>query len=317
LKIIITGISGYLGSELTKTLSQYEIIGVDIKEPEKIQENVIFIKKSILDDDLSIIFKKYNPEVCIHLAWNVNPVHKKNLSQAFDLDYNGTKNILRLCRDFEVKHIIFVSSTLAYGALKDNPSYLIEESPLRAKNTFHYAYHKKKVEIELIQPFIRESKSLVTVLRPTGFLGPKVNNYVSNILRAKILPVMMSGRNTKIQFLHIKDLVEVIDLIVGKRISGIYNIAPDDDISMNDIPKILPGHKIYIFESLARFLISFAWFFHMYKAPSAYLDFVRYEFIVSNDKIKKELNWSPKYSTEDAIRSIIDFKNIKTPETTN
>ena len=309
MKIIITGISGYLGFELAKALPKYEIIGIDINEPKKgFPNNVIFYKESILNPHISDIFSLHKPEVCIHLAWVVSPIHNKN--KAYNIDCNGTKNIFSNCRQFHVRHIIFMSSTLAYGALKDNPELLTEEDPLRARSTFHYSYHKRLVELEIVHPFINENKNiLVTILRPPGFLGPMANNYISSILKAKLLPVMIGGRFTKIQFIYIDDLLEVIELIVSKSIAGIFNVTPDNTILMKDLPNLLSGHKIYIPESIARFLIRIAWFFRLYKAPSSYLDFVRYEFNASNEKIKRELGWNPQYTTEQAIKSLL--KNEK------
>ena len=220
MKILITGISGYLGYELANKLADHEIVGLDIKEPQKqFPTNVLFINKSILDSDLEDIFKKFQINTCIHLAWTVTPVHKKKLKKAFEVDFTGTKVVLENCKAFNVKHIIFMSSTLAYGALKNNPEWLTEKDPLRAKKSFHYAFHKKIVEEELLNPFINDNPSIkVTILRAPGFLGPMANNYIANILRSKILPVMIGGRHTRIQFLHIQDLLDAIEQVIENQV---------------------------------------------------------------------------------------------------
>lgn len=307
MKFLITGISGYLGFELAKKLTSHTIIGVDIKDPkEPFPDNVIFIKKSILDPSLEKIFEQHLPQIVIHLAWTVTPVHKKKIKQAFELDYNGTKVILEYCTKYKVQYLVFMSSTLAYGALETNPSTLTEASPLRAKKSFHYAYHKRIVEQEIIQPFIQENPSIVvTVVRAPGFLGPTINNYIAHILRSSFLPVMIGGRNTSIQFLHISDLLDFFSLVIDNKVSGIFNVAPDDCMLMKDIPKILPGMKIYVPEFIARLGISLLWFFHAYQAPSSYLDFVRYPFIASNKKAQEELGWRPNYTSKDAILTLL------------
>ena len=308
MKILITGVSGYLGYELAKKLSSHQIIGIDIKKfRSEFPKHVKFINKSILEPDLESVFAQIAPDICIHLAWTVTPVHKKYLQKALELDYTGTQKIFYYCKSTQVKHIIFMSSTLAYGALKDNPEILTEESPLRAKKSFHYAYNKRIVENEIVQGFIRENPSIkVTVIRAPGFLGPTVKNYVSGILKSKFLPVMIGGRQTPIQFLHIKDLLDVFELVIDKEIAGTYNVAPSDTLLMKEIPNHLKGIKIYLPEFLARLGVSILWFFHFYKTPSSYLDFVRYPFLVSNDKIRKDLGWKPQYSTKDAIESLIE-----------
>lgn len=307
MKILITGISGFLGYELTKFLSKHDLVGIDFKEPAKpFPDNVIFYKKNILEESILEIFRTHGPDVCVHLAWIVSPVHANKLKTAYEIDYTGTTKILQYCKLSSVNHIIFMSSTLAYGALKDNCHILTEKDPLRANMSFHYSYHKKLVETEIVQPFIKENPNIkVTILRASAFLSQDVSNYVADVLKAKILPVMIGGRNTRIQFMHIQDLLDVISKIIEKRVIGIFNVAPDDYVIMKNLPKLLPGHKVYVPELLARFSIKIAWFLHINSAPSSYLDFVRYEFIASNEKLKKELEWKPKFSTSEAIKSLL------------
>lgn len=310
MKIVITGISGFLGSELAKKLTNHELIGLDIREPtEKFPTNVVFYKKSILSEEINEVFTTHKPDICVHLAWTVNPVHKKKLKSAYKIDYLGTEAIFSQCKDQNVKHIIFMSSTLAYGALRDNDHVLTENDPLRAKKNFHYSYHKRLVETEIVQPFMKENPDIrVTILRPTAFLSKDVTNYVSDVLRAKILPVMIGGKDTRIQFMHLNDLLDVISQIMEKKIAGIYNVAPDDYVIMKELPELLPGHKICVPEFLARVSIRIGWFLHIYNAPSSYLDFVRYEFVASNAKLKRKIDWKPKFSTSEALRTLSERK---------
>jgi len=72
---------------------------------------------------------------------------------------------------------------------------------------------------------------------------------------------------------------------------------------MIQIPKILKGHGVQVPLRILKVLLWVQWKLHLSRAPPAYLDFVAYPFVATNQKIK-ELGYSPKYSTEEALRSI-------------
>lgn len=63
----------------------------------------------------------------VHLAFIMAVTH--NRKKAYDIDVNGTRNVLKACD--KTKKIIAVSSTSVYGAHPDNPEWLTEDRPLR------------------------------------------------------------------------------------------------------------------------------------------------------------------------------------------
>ncbi|MFX0125330.1 MAG: hypothetical protein ACFFAE_17005 [Candidatus Hodarchaeota archaeon] len=110
------------------------------------------------------------------------------------------------------------------------------------------------------------------------------------------------NEDTPIQFLHPEDALEGFKLMLDQRLEGAYNICPDIDVLVGQIPRILKGCGLKVPLRLLRALLWIQWKLRLSRAPPAYLDFVAYPFIASNQKIR-EIGYSPKYSTKEVLLS--------------
>jgi UDP-glucuronate 4-epimerase len=143
MKILITGVAGFIGFSLTKYLqkniSNTKIIGVDnlndyysLKLKKKrisnlSKKNFIFLKLDICDKTrLNSIFLKYKPEIVINLAAQAGVRYSVDYpSKYIDSNINGFFNILSLCKEYKAKKLIYASSSSVYG---DNKAFPIKET---------------------------------------------------------------------------------------------------------------------------------------------------------------------------------------------
>ncbi|MEZ5024267.1 MAG: NAD(P)-dependent oxidoreductase [Chitinophagales bacterium] len=74
-KILITGASGYIGSQLIERLSKENvtIIGTDIVEKKHSIDNYTFVKGDLRSDDVKNLILNEKPNVIVHLAAIVSP----------------------------------------------------------------------------------------------------------------------------------------------------------------------------------------------------------------------------------------------------
>ena len=76
--ILITGSSGYIGTELCRRLqadrSIGEIIGIDVLPPRETFEKLIFYERDCCND-LADIFQRQKIETVVHLVFVLNPMH--------------------------------------------------------------------------------------------------------------------------------------------------------------------------------------------------------------------------------------------------
>ena len=177
--VLITGINGFIGGNLSKQLLAYgcTVIGVTNRKNkskflhfEKIHSKVKISYTDISNyEQISKIVKKNKIDICFHLAAQVDVnVARHNPYQTFESNIKGTYNLLEALRlNSKVKAIIVASSDKAYGeySLKDLP--YKETYDLRPR----YPYDVSKAAADMI------TKSYSTEL----FNMPLITTRFSNI----------------------------------------------------------------------------------------------------------------------------------------
>ena len=301
--VFITGVSGYFGQKLVSLFDQKKevksILGIDVSPPACIPKKLEFIKHDVRDDMYPLLSNR--PIDCaVHTAFILPPMHNKSYME--DVNINGTKNFLESCTSSGIKQLLHCSSTIAYGFHRDNPPLLTEESELRGNDDFTYSKNKK--ELEFICKDFGESHPdiCLTIVRPCFVVGPGFDNPLSRHLQKRI--VLQPWKTAPFQFIHEDDLAEIIyRLLVDKR-KGQFNLAADGTMTFDEMIHILGNVQLKLPFSMMYALNSIMWFLRITpitEFPSTALNMVRYPWIASNDKIKRNLHYSFMYTTRDAF----------------
>jgi len=120
-KIIVTGATGQIGSELVLELRKKygvsEVIAVGHSKPAAGELlNGPFETADATDkESLTELVKKYQPDTIFHLAGLLSATGEKNPDLAWDINLGGLKNILDISRDCGVKQVFWPSSIAAFG----------------------------------------------------------------------------------------------------------------------------------------------------------------------------------------------------------
>ncbi|OLS25322.1 MAG: GDP-L-fucose synthase [Candidatus Heimdallarchaeota archaeon LC_3] len=306
MNIAITGSSGNLGSLIVQNMPTTSLTCIDIKMPKyELPSNANFLNYNTSDKKLSQVLKSLKINTVIHSAFTVTPIKDHQRRRTLVNDLLGTKRLFESALNAGVNHIVYISSTLAYGANINNKIEFKESDTLQAKPNFYYAFRKKLVEEEICLPFMENHSDLIlTILRLSGVLGPNIHNYVTEILKWRILPFIYEGRNTKIQWLHENDFIQAVIKSVNLMKKGVFNITPNTADSFLEQRKYIPRKSILVPEKISRLMGKLMWDLNISSVPPSYLDFVRYQFTASNKKAREELKFSPKYTTKEALLSI-------------
>jgi len=210
-KIVITGVSGFIGFNLARYLgTDYEIIGID-KEPWKDSACYKFYQQDI-NDPLPNIKDVY---AVIHLAAKAGVRESQdNFEQYVKDNILGTKNLLDKCKDWKPKLILLASSSSVYGDSKE-PSHEIDK--LHPKSL----YAASKVAMEEIGSSYSESildcpitsLRFFTVYGPNQRKGLAIRNFIDNILREVPITIYGDGFQRR-DFTYIDDLCYMIECLL-------------------------------------------------------------------------------------------------------
>ena len=190
---------------------------------------------------LSHIISKIKPEILIHLAAVSHAVRSnKNPYNTFDHSLRTLENALDASKN-NVKHFIFLSSSMVYGNFKSQE--VTEESacePIGIYGALKYA--AEKIIIAYNQVF----NLPYTILRPSALYGERCISrrvgqiFIENALFDKELTINGDGKE-KLDFTYIEDLTDgILNIINNKNsINQIFNLTYGEGREINDMIDIL------------------------------------------------------------------------------
>lgn len=235
-KILITGHSGFIGSNLVNSISdKSKLIGLSTKYlPASI--GIKQIKKNILKTSFNQI---PNISHIIHLAALTDiKFCQKNPSKCFEVNIRGTAKILELARKRDCK-VIFLSTSHVFG----KPQFLpINEDHPRIANSI---YSASKISGEVLCESYSKSYGIdISIIRLFSIYGPNspshlvTNKIISQLLKKNT--IKLGNVKTKRDFLYVDDAINAIKIVLKKTHDfNSFNVGTGKSTSILDICKIL------------------------------------------------------------------------------
>jgi len=165
-KVIVTGGSGFIGTNLVQSLLNdgVNVLNLDRSKPQHKGHQHIWRQVDILDFPLlQKTINEFKPEIILHLA-AVTDLNGTNL-EYYSANTQGTANIIRIAEDLQtVKKVIYTSSMYVC-----KPGYVPRDfDDYKA----HTPYGESKVQGELLVKALQNSRHQWTIIRPTSIWGP-------------------------------------------------------------------------------------------------------------------------------------------------
>jgi UDP-glucose 4-epimerase len=306
MRYLITGGSGYIGTRLVELLARREdtekIVIADVVPPRGgYRPKTEFERMDVRDRGaVHAALQRANPDVLVHLAFILNPIHDEGLM--YEVDVNGTHNVLEAAADVGIAQVLVTTSGVAYGAFPDNPNPITEDWPVRGVARFSYARDKTESD-RIVQLWALQHPNVITtIVRPCIVYGPNVDNYLVRLWSKAPFVVDAGNIDSTTQFVHEDDVVEAISRLLLGRHPGQFNVSPDGLMTLRecadlvDVPiRRLP---VWLYRALAKLL----WRVHLSEVPPGLIDFALYPWILSNEKLKKTLDWTPRYRSRETFQ---------------
>ena len=235
MNVCVIGGSGFIGSHLINSIaSQHNVTNID-KQISTIANPIVKqIQADVRDyEALKAIFPEEIDFVILLAAEHRDDVSP--ISLYYDVNVEGTHNVLKVMAEKDVHHIIFTSSVSVYGLNKNNPDELSGTDPFN-----HYGKSKLQAEEVLRRWFDndRNGKSLI-IIRPTVTFGPGNKGNVYNLLKqisGGNFIMVGRGKNKK-SMAYVENVAGFIIHCLEKRFKGyhLYNYIDKPDLATKEL----------------------------------------------------------------------------------
>jgi UDP-glucose 4-epimerase len=315
MKYVITGGSGYIGSRLTELLVERDeterVVDLDVHPPAVPWPKTEYVRGDVRDRAaMRELLDRERPDALVHLAFIFNPIHDEALM--YDIDVNGTQAVLEAAAGAGTEQVLVTSSASAYGAFPDNPVPIAEDHPVRGQPDFSYARHKAEADRVCQLWAAAHPDRVMTMVRPTIVFGPNVDNFISRAWETSPFFPVMDGVEADLQLVHEDDVVTAITGLLDARAGGAFNVTADGLMKWRESAELI-GTKVreMKFRTVYR-MYSWAWRLHLPRteSPAGNLHFLRYPWVVSNEKLKSTIGWEPQYDTRAVFEQTMRAKGL-------
>lgn len=300
-RILITGAAGYIGGRLARRLAEtHSVLGLDIRVPADAPCECC--EMDIRDPGLADLMRERGIDQVVHLAAVLEDSGDR--ARDYDIDVNGTRNVLEACIGAGVRQIVVTSSGAAYGYHADNPPWLDEDAPLRGNAAFAYSDHKRQVEEMLAAYRERQPALRQLIFRPGTVLGADTENQITRLFTApRVLAI--SGSDSPFVFIWDEDVVNAIAQGVETGARGIYNMAGDGALRIDEVAALL-GKPLRRIPAPA--LKAALWLGHrlgLTRHTPEKVDFLRYRPVLDNRRLKEGFGYRPRKTSKEVLRFFI------------
>jgi len=320
--VIVTGISGNLGTRLLPQLGEFNVIGLDVNPP--VTDLPLQFERMDLGEEQScrqlfLLLRESRAEAVIHLAFILDPVRSGvlDLDRMWHINVAGTARVMEAITEANheesiIRKFVFPSSVSVYGSDLTGPA--TEEHPLGA-HTLPYAMQKMECDkvVQQRAPALRGCSAYM--LRPHIFAGASVQNYMVGAFRGtpggrsdraasmrsrgKRLPCLLpTGRRyleNRIQFVHVDDMARLITWILRREPEAqrltILNVAGrGEPLTFGQCIEAAHAKLLRVPGQWGmRQVLQFLWKLNISSIPPDAVPYMTGQYIMNTDRLKKFL----------------------------
>jgi nucleoside-diphosphate-sugar epimerase len=320
--IIVTGISGNLGSRLLPLLGNFKVIGVDMVPPRSdlsLRFEKVDLGREAACRQLVQLFQDHKPRAIVHLAFVLDPVRTGvlDINRMWQINVAGTARVMEAITEINrhggaIDTFIFPSSVAVYGPDTPGP---VKETYALGAHTLPYALHKRECD-EVVRLRHQAMGNCTTyLLRPHIFTGASMQNYMVGVLRGtptgkskraermrqegKRLPLLVPGKRcleSRLQFVHVDDVARLLAHILHaspakKNELKVLNVAGrGEPITLNQAAAIARARVIQVpGKWIVRLILSLLWKWGVSGVPPSALPYMIGSYTMDTTRLKQFL----------------------------
>ena len=284
MQIIITGSSGFIGTNFIKDNSDFDIIEIDL-----LTQNVEDINFTGVDSVL-------------HLAALVHQMQGALEELYFKINRDLAYEVAKRAKEQGVKHFVLMSTAKVFGESTTGKPAWDENSECKPLD----AYGKSKFEAEqLIRSLENENFKVAVVRSPLVYgVGVKANMYNLVKLVDRFLVLPLGGINNRRSIVYVGNLVALLQHIIKIQASGIFIAGDRVPLSTTELTGLIAkslNKRIRLFK-VPGFLIRI-----IDALKPAIIDRLFGSLELDNDPTNQKLGFVLPYTSEQGIREMTEW----------
>ncbi len=305
-RILITGAAGYIGHQLGNRLAaDFHVIGTDIRPRDDLAFPVR--QMDIRDQALAELLSEESITHVVHLASVLQA--SRDRARDYDIDVNGTRNLLDCCLKAGVQHLTVTSSGAAYGYHADNPAWIDEQDALRGNPEFAYSDHKRQIEEMLADYRLQHPELRQLIFRPGTVLGSSTRNQITDLFMAPRI-LALKGSDSPFVFIWDQDVIGAMEMGIRDNKTGLYNMAGDGALTMGEIAQRLNKPLLTLPVWVVKLGLQVAKWRGRPTGPEQ-VRFLLYRPVLSNRRLKEEFGYVLSKSSAETLEYFIEQNGLR------
>jgi UDP-glucose 4-epimerase len=308
-RILITGISSYLGTELARRLEadpevEY-VAGLDTRAPRVQLERTDFIEADIRSPTLLKLLPPTGVDTVVHNQIVRQPGPGLSPRAMHDINVIGSLQLLAACEKTpSIRAIVIRGSAGIYGAEPAAPQFFTEEMsrlyPLRTR------FQRDVGEIEnYFETYSRRHPTVTcTMLRYQTTIGPTVNTQVTRYLSLPVVPTYL-GFDPRLQFVHERDALDAFVAGVKRPVRGAVNVAAPGTVGLTRMIRLAGKASLPLLAPAFGPTVQGLQRFGLFAMSPDFRRLLRYGRGVDITRLEQEVGFRPAFSMDEAIADYV------------
>jgi UDP-glucose 4-epimerase len=315
MRVVVTGATGNVGLAVVQALAEAPqvdtVVGLARRVPSQPSAGVEWRACDVVTDDLTAAFR--GADAVVHLAWLIQP--SRDLRRLWQVNVEGTVRVLDAVDRAGVPSLVYASSVGAYSPGHPDGAPVDESWPTHGIATS--AYSREKAYTERLLDAYEEAHRDVRIvrLRPAlifqGDAASRIRRLFmgalvpSRLLRPGVLPVFPTVPGVRFQAVHTDDVAAAYRAAVVGDVRGAFNLAAEPVMTLDDVAAVLGARPLPVPAALVRPAVRASWAARLHPVDVGWYDLARRSPVLSSDRARRELGWTPRHTGHDAVRELL------------
>ncbi len=313
-RVLVTGVAATLGGMLAASLEQRddveEVVGVDTEPPRRALRRTEFVRADLRSPLVGRVIDASGVDTIVHAGTHTGPRQSGGRSRMKELNVIGAMQLFSAAqRARSVRRVVVKSSTAVYGSDHDDPALFGEDDLPRELPPDGWSRDAAEIESYARTLAARRPDVGVTMLRFANFLGAEVDSVFASFFALPVVPSVL-GFDPRLQFVHERDAVRVLELATLGTFTGPVNVAAPGVLYLSQAIRLAGRVPVPVPGPLAGLVAGVAGRRGVDATPEQ-LRLLRFGRVADTTRLTEEIGYHPTYDVREAFEDFVSRRRIQ------